>query len=75
MGVTLPRKGSTEHAVERCVEWIKSLGHRRVLIQHDGENSIKRLSEDVQMRLPGVEFVPRMSGKHEHEGNGAVEGA
>eukprot|EP00971_Amphidinium_carterae_P233083 4626452-Amphidinium_carterae.1 len=67
LGVTLPRKGTTEHAVTKCAEWIKSLGHRKVIVQHDGEPAIKKLAEDVQMSLPGVEFVPRESGVMEHE--------
>eukprot|EP00971_Amphidinium_carterae_P045862 902300-Amphidinium_carterae.1 len=42
----LTRKGSSTFAVERFVDWLRSLGHRRMILQSDGEPAILALKQD-----------------------------
>eukprot|EP00971_Amphidinium_carterae_P065589 1299546-Amphidinium_carterae.2 len=71
----LTRKGATDFATAKLVEWLRSLGHRRLILQSDREPAMLRLKEEVRMQLPGVEVIPRESAVGDHESNGAAEAA
>eukprot|EP00971_Amphidinium_carterae_P031877 628135-Amphidinium_carterae.1 len=71
----LTRKGATDFATAKLVEWLKSLGHRRLILQSDGEPAMLKLKEEVRMQLPDVEVIPRESAVGDHKSNGAAEAA
>eukprot|EP00971_Amphidinium_carterae_P331627 6465323-Amphidinium_carterae.1 len=49
---TITRQSSMEHAVEKLVGWLKMLGHRRVILQSDGEPVMLKLKVDIRTQ-PG----------------------
>ena len=71
----IPQKGVNEYAVAYLVSWIKSLGHKKVVMRSDNERSLLKLLDVVTQNLPGVEVVPKTSPEGDHQANGFAEGA
>eukprot|EP00971_Amphidinium_carterae_P115368 2284902-Amphidinium_carterae.1 len=71
----LTRKGATDFATAKFVEWLRSLGHRRVLLQSDGEPAMIALQDEIRMQAVDLELILRESivGDHHWQGNGAAE--
>eukprot|EP00971_Amphidinium_carterae_P199686 3963288-Amphidinium_carterae.1 len=57
------------------VEWVRSLGHRRLILQSDGEPAMLKLKDDICIQLADVEVIPRESAVGDHKSNGAAEAA
>ena len=68
-------KGSTdEKAIQQTAEFIKRLGHPKLVIKSDQENSIKDFSSAVAARLD-CQLVPENSPVGESQSNGVAERA
>ena len=71
---TVQQKGPDEEAVKYCVEYCKALGHRRVMIQTDGEPAIRALKSAI-IKATENEITVRESPPYDHKANGVAEEA
>eukprot|EP00971_Amphidinium_carterae_P260001 5158684-Amphidinium_carterae.1 len=71
----LTRKGTTEFATSSFVEWLRSLGHRKMVLQSDGEPAMISLKDAVRMQAVDLELILRKSPVGDHQANGAAESA
>eukprot|EP00971_Amphidinium_carterae_P236916 4702272-Amphidinium_carterae.1 len=75
LGVALPRKGGTAHAVDELVGFIRRLGYKRLAVRCDQEEAALSLRRAVRAGLGEVEVIEEMSPVMDHQANGAVENA
>ena len=71
---TVSKKGPSFAVIEKCLDVLRSLGYRRIVIKSDQEPSILALIEAVRARWEG-ESVPEESPPYDPQSNGAVERA
>ena len=69
----LKSKGRDDYAVKFLVQWIRGLGHKRVICRSDNERPLLSLLQKVAASLPGVEVVPKTSSEGDHSANGLAE--
>ena len=76
LSVQVPKKGSEHGAyVMNAVElYLNTLGHRRVTIQIDQENSLKNVAKAIQVRMGADKVHIRESPAYSHQSQGRVEG-
>eukprot|EP00971_Amphidinium_carterae_P257039 5102899-Amphidinium_carterae.1 len=70
---SLPAKGIGDYATKWLVGLIKRLGYRRLILQSDGEHSIKALKDSCLPLLKGIEIIMREPPPGEHQSNGEAE--
>ena len=66
-------KGRNDYAVKFIVQWLRSLGHKRIVRRLDNERSLLSLLQKVSACLPEIEFVPKTSPEGDHSANGLAE--
>ena len=68
----LLQKGDNDYAVKKVVNWIHSLGYKRIILKGDQEPALVTLRERIKTLFKG-EIVPESSPVGESSSNGAIE--
>eukprot|EP00971_Amphidinium_carterae_P136479 2704191-Amphidinium_carterae.3 len=71
--VALPGKGGDAHATSSVVEFLQLLGHRRLVLQSDGEPAILALKKQVRAAAADIEIIPQESPPGDHNAAGVAE--
>ena len=73
--ILTPHKGADVYVVKALMVWINRLGYKKVVLQHDPEEPLRALLEQVQCRLGPDRVQLRASPRASHQSQGAVENA
>ena len=67
-------KGATPYAVKFAANFLKNLGHRKVVLKSDGEPSVVALKE-AAAKETGIDWISEESPVGDHQANGLAENA
>ena len=67
-------KGATPYAVKFVANFLKNLGHRKVVLKSDGEPSVVALKE-AAAKETGIDWISEESPVGDHQANGLAENA
>ena len=71
--IFVPHKGVDVYVVKSIMVWINRLGYNKVILQHDQEDALKTVLEQVQQKL-GVDRVQlRATPRYSHQSQGGAE--
>ena len=71
--IFVPHKGVDVYVVKSIMVWINRLGYKKVILQHDQEDALKTVLEQVQQKL-GVDRVQlRATPRYSHQSQGGAE--
>ena len=71
--IFVPHKGVDVCVVKSIMVWINRLGYNKVILQHDQEDALKTVLEQVQQKL-GVDRVQlRATPRYSHQSQGGAE--
>ncbi|CAL1170450.1 unnamed protein product, partial [Cladocopium goreaui] len=68
------QKGVDAYVLKAFMVWIKRVGYNKVLLQHDPEEPLRALLEQVQQKLGADKVQLRASPRYSHQSQGGVEG-
>ena len=68
------QKGVDAYVLKALMVWITCLGYNKVLLQHDPEEPLRALLEQVQHKLGADKVQLRASPRYSHQSQGGVEG-
>ena len=68
-----PRKGVDTYVVKALMVWINRLGYKKVILQHDPEEALRALVEQVQHKLRADKVQVRASPPYSHQSQGGAE--
>ena len=68
------QKGVDAYVLKALMVWITRLGYNKVLLQHDPEEPLRALLEQVQQKLGADKVQLRASPRYSHQSQGGVEG-
>eukprot|EP00971_Amphidinium_carterae_P141731 2807558-Amphidinium_carterae.2 len=76
LACSLPQKGVEQHACDQLCNFLKRLGHSRLILKSDGEPAIKALKAAALAALGGaMELILEESPRGDHRANGLAENA
>lgn len=71
--IFVPRKGVDTYVVKSLMVWINRLGYKKVIVQHDSEEALRALVEQVQQKLGADKVQVRASPPYSHQSQGGAE--
>ena len=76
LSIQVPRKGAEQgpYVLNTVEQYLNTLGHKRIILQTDQENSIRTVANAIRNRMGAHKVKLRESPPYSHQSQGAVEG-
>jgi len=71
--IFVPRKGVHTYVVKALMVWINRLGYKKVILQHDSEEALRTVVEQVQQKMGPDKVQVRASPPYSHQSQGGAE--
>ena len=76
MAVQVPRKGAAHRSVVKYLaQWLRCLGHPRIILKGDSEASIRQLQDDIREMNQDMITIPENAPRGDSASNGLAERA